>query len=195
MQIRVDNTIVSLMPRPAITGPGFDEIAIIEMKRQLLQAKQQLQVYKPKGLVIRGQIDEPNLTADSVPNVDELGPDNYWGPGTYILWHQLNKQKYGQQIANAKMQDVIARWGTGGVEYDYCYDRTFNEYFTSQGVDVTTIFCSAVNAVTSTTQNLGDTAAVVTKTFKTLSPFLLVGGLIWAVDKYAYPIFPRDKKK
>lgn len=151
------------------------------------------QWFKPK---INGQINPvpPELTADSEPNTDEWGPDNYWGPGTYIAWHQLNKQQYGKAVADAKMINAVQTWGTGGVEFDYCYNDNFRNYFTGQGIDVTTLFCSAedvIGDVVDTAANVTQGASNASNVFKIAAPFLLIGAGVIAVDKFVYPLFKR----
>lgn len=152
--------------------------------------------YRAPLAVIKGQINPmpPELTADSEPNTDEWGPDNYWGPGTYITWHQLNKQVYGKATADAKMVNAIQQWGTGGVEFDYCYNDNFRNYFTGQGIDVSTLFCNVENAVSNvvdTGANITGAASGLTAVLKAAAPFVGIGALVYAVDKFVYPIFPR----
>lgn len=191
----------------AAEGIGLNDVCVIESVKPRVNLPLdkfyvKIATYVPQRsnqlqtAFIKGQINPmpPELTADSEPNIDEWGPDNYWGPGTYITWHQLNKQTYGKAIADSKMINAIQQWGTGGVEFDYCYNDNFRNYFTGQGIDVTTLFCSAedvIGDVVDTAANVTQGASNASNVFKIAAPFLLIGAGIVAVDKFVYPLFKR----
>lgn len=123
-----------------------------------------------------------DLSADSEPNTDEWGPDNYWSPQTYIDWFAMNAEAYGVPEAKRKMAMAIDSWsGLGGAELDYCYQPSFVNFFWQYGIDVRTHACAAVvdllDVVTDTTSTLSTLSSML----KILIPVAVVGGIIWVV--------------
>lgn len=126
-----------------------------------------------------GQFYPGDLSADSVPNPDEWGPDNYWTPQAYIDWFTLNIAVYGIEAAKNKMYQAIDTWTFGGVEFDYCYDQRFTEFFAGYGIDVATGFCRIVNEGGEVLDDVTETVSSVTSIGKIAIPFFLIGGLVW----------------
>lgn len=148
------------------------------------------------------------ITADSIPDYDEWLPDDYWTCTQWVLWHQLNVTKYGLQIANQKFIDAWEQQDDFMSPMIWCkYDASFINYFKAQGIEGGWLLSNAVVAVTNVADSAGE---VVTNTAgaasslssgvksvanvaKYAAPFLAVGAIVWGVDKYVYPIFPKRK--
>lgn len=121
-----------------------------------------------------------DLTADSEPNVDEFGPDNYWTAQTYIDWFAMNVDTYGVEVAKNKMMRAIDSWsGLGGVELDYCYQQTFVNFFWQYGIDVRTHACAAVIDLLDVVTDTTSTISTLTSILKIAIPSALVLGLFW----------------
>lgn len=68
------------------------------------------------------------ITADSIPDLDDWGVDEYWGCNDWVSWHKLNKKKYGKPVADQKF---IFEWGKQGFGASALDCRTFNSSFRS----------------------------------------------------------------
>lgn len=145
----------------------------------------------------------PNdLTADSEPDFDNWGWDDYWSCEAFRRWHELNVTKYGKEVAKSKFLAAYeVAFSFGSYHQDCCYNSDFREYFKSYDIDVDTLFCSLVMPVIDTTGNVLTTAGNVSSgvantssLLKYLLPVALVVAGVYAVDRWVYPIFP-DKNK
>jgi len=143
----------------------------------------------------------PNdLTADSDPDFDNWGPDSYWSCEAFAQWHQLNKQKYGQQVANSKFIAAYEiAFSFGSYHQTCCYNSNFRNYCIANGLDIDTLFCAILMPVVNTTtnvlnsvENVSEGAYSTTKLIGKAMPFIAVGAGIWAIDKFVYPIFPKQ---
>lgn len=143
------------------------------------------------------------ITADSVPDFDNWGWDDYWTCSDWKRWHELNVAENGRAVANEKF---ISYWSTQDgfmAPYNWCkYDSTFATYFANQGIDVGWLFSHLVV----TTQNVGDNVLSSTESIsegvntiatvaKYIAPFAAIGAAVWAIDKWVYPIFSEPKRK
>lgn len=66
------------------------------------------------------------ITADSIPDLDEWGWDEWWKCSEWVAWHKANKRKYGLEIANQKFAEYWNKQTIGAGALD-C--RTFNTEF------------------------------------------------------------------
>lgn len=66
------------------------------------------------------------ITADSIPDLDDWGVDEWWGCSDWVAWHKANKRKYGKEIANQKFAEHWKKQTMGAGALD-C--RTFNTSF------------------------------------------------------------------
>lgn len=127
-----------------------------------------------------GSFYPEDLTADSEPNTDEWGPDNYWSPQTYVQWFTMNVNAYGVEKAREKMLIAIDAWsGLGGAELDYCYQQEFVNFFWQYGIDVRTYQCAAVIDLLDVVTDVTSTVSSVSTILKFAIPVALIGGLIW----------------
>jgi hypothetical protein len=104
---------------------------------------------------------EGPITADSTPVIDSYFLPGITGPGVWncedwIRWHQLNREKYGKAQADEKFILSFGgqpRWTDA---FNFCkYNSTFQEYFTAQGIDVSSILSRSADAITDTVDNAG----------------------------------------
>lgn len=66
------------------------------------------------------------ITAESLPDYDDWGSDDYWSADDWIAWHKALKARYGVQAANEKFLIAYRESGFLGAELNY---RTFNSAF------------------------------------------------------------------
>lgn len=66
------------------------------------------------------------ITADSTPNLDDWGWDDYWDAQDWMYWHSLMVDKYGLEWANRTFIQAYHSASFGADSYDW---RTFNSDF------------------------------------------------------------------
>src|SRR3990167_8354248 len=66
------------------------------------------------------------ITADSEPDLDEWGYDDYWLINNWIEWHKMMKKKYGVEIANSRFIQWWNKQSSGANPIDA---RSFNSVF------------------------------------------------------------------
>ncbi|MCK5700228.1 MAG: hypothetical protein KAI29_03720 [Cyclobacteriaceae bacterium] len=84
--------------------------------------------------MIQGQI-----TAESTPDYDmPFNPfDSAWTVNDWILWHKALKAKYGMEEAQRRFIEAWEDQSIWSMPYSWWkYNRTFTDYFNSQGFDV-----------------------------------------------------------
>lgn len=72
------------------------------------------------------------ITANSQPNYDEWGWDDYWSCEDWVEWHKALKNAYGQSQANQTFVQAFHQASFGASSYD-C--RTFNTAFRTYAKD------------------------------------------------------------
>lgn len=150
------------------------------------------------------------ITADSVPDFDNWGWDDWWDCSDWMRWTQLNVTAYGREVA---LQKFIQQWGSQDkamAPYNWCkYHSDFANYYKDLGVDVGWLFSKlivaldnvgddAIDVVEDTSDsatNLSSAVASITTIVKWVAPFAALGAGVWAIDKYVYPIFPKSKNR
>lgn len=145
---------------------------------------------------------EYTITADSKPDFDDWGWDEYWSCSEWKEWFMALKAKHGKKNA----QDMwIKAWQSQGA-FSHALDcRSFNEEFKTflknQGLwdgahsfiskliaGGTTAVGSTGDAVGSVAEGASDTVGALSKTLKYVIPAVLLIGLI-GVSAYAYRTF------
>lgn len=122
------------------------------------------------GLTYNGQ----PITANSLPDLDEWGWDDYWGCEEWKAWHmELRKMLNAQDAALIWTAAWNKQDGTAG-PYNWCkYNAGFRNYMRSQGVDVDSVISAIVMPVFDATGNLaqgaGDVVTNVSDTASALS--------------------------
>jgi hypothetical protein len=174
-------------------------------------AKDTTKIYMITGTrqraAVRGAYVPENLTADSVPDMDNWGPDDYWSCEAYVQWYQLNKQKYGAQVARNKFLAAYEQWGFGSYNHDCHWDTNYRNFFASEGIDVDSPLSSLLMPVYDSAGNLVDVVQNVTEGASNVSegvkrvgsvlgwllPVAAIGGGIYLANKYE--VWPFDKPK
>lgn len=72
------------------------------------------------------------ITADSHPDLDDWGLDDYWGPENWIDWHKKMKTSYGLDEANKRLVTAYHEATFGAASFDW---RTFNSTFKKYAKD------------------------------------------------------------
>lgn len=133
------------------------------------------------------------IVADSIPAKDNWGWQPYWSCQEYQLWHKLNVDAYGADVANKKFIAAWSELDSFDHNYNWCkYDSDFTNYFKRYGIDVgnwiSNIFnagSNVIDAAGSITQSASNTA----KLFKWIIPLAVLIALaiasVWAYKKYA----------
>lgn len=76
-----------------------------------------------------------NITANSVPDLDEWGLDDYWSCSDWINWHKAVAQAYGVQAANEKFLSEWNKQSFGAHALDCrSFNSAFREYTKSVGL-------------------------------------------------------------
>lgn len=150
----------------------------------------------------RQRIGAGTITADTIPDYDEWGWDDYWGCGEWMLWHKANVQEYGRETANTKF---IQAWGAQDSfmsPYNWCkYDKDFANYFSQQGIDVGWLLSNLIvgvenvgDDVIETVENTTDTVAYVSSGFKVVATLAIIGIGIYGFDRWVWPAIKKRKK-
>lgn len=132
------------------------------------------------------------ITANSVPDLDEWGPDSYWSCADWITWHRALKARDGQYPANVKFVQEFEKQEFLAAGYD-C--RTFNSDFRAYaaqegfltalydgigvlvkpvgwGIDIVE---NAADAVSSTVEGVTDVAKMLKKLLPILILIVIIG--------------------
>lgn len=74
------------------------------------------------------------ITADSKPDLDDWGWDDYWGPEHWIEWHKKMKAKYGPDEANQRFIIAYHEASFGAASFDWrTVNSTFKKYAKDNG--------------------------------------------------------------
>jgi hypothetical protein len=155
------------------------------------------------------------ITADSIPDLDSWGWDDYWSAQDWIKWHKELKKKYGLSDANYRFIDAYGSGsfmeGLGAARFSYrTTDREFIRYAKENGFYnalfgglaglsakvVSTAYSAGhsivetggniVESGTGALQNAGQTVSNTVSVLKWIVPLLLIG--------LAYTIFKNPTK-
>lgn len=101
-----------------------------------------------------------DLSADSVPDFDNWGPDNYWSCMAFALWFELMEEKYGFEYAR---QQFIGAWDIavsfGSYHSDCIFNNQFRNFFNDRGIDVDDLLSSIVMPVVDAAGNVAQGAS------------------------------------
>ena len=150
-----------------------------------------------------------NITADSIPDLDEWGWDDYWALTDWIKWHQQMVLKYGKVTANKKFLDYWGKQTLGASSLEsFAYNSNFTNYIEKEKladgvwahpyappgilrtqIKVVTAATDIVGSAASAASSVGAAVANAGKIMKvalplTLAATFIIGG-IWAYKKYA----------
>ncbi len=116
------------------------------------------------------------ITADSKPDFDEWGPDNYWSCEEWIYWHGTLKKKYGAVEANSKW---LTAWDSQSADehnYNWCkYSTEFNNFLKREGIKgASNLLANSIVSATDIIENTGNAARKATKTVDFLIPVIVI---------------------
>jgi len=75
------------------------------------------------------------ITAESIPDLDEWGIDDYWSCADWITWHKALTQKYGLTNANLLFAEFWNKQGFGAHALGCrTVDSSFRQYIESVGL-------------------------------------------------------------
>jgi hypothetical protein len=156
------------------------------------------EIYIISGPARRSQISGPympsDLTADSEPDFDNWGPDSYWSCHAFLEWYKLMKAKYGKDYARSRFLSAYeTAFSFGSYHQSCCQDNNFRNFFTSEGIDVNTLFCAIISPTIDTAQTVAEGTFDIAKFIKTAAPFVLgavvIGGVIYGYNTYVKPSY------
>lgn len=129
------------------------------------------------------------ITADSIPDYDSYGIDDYWSCVDWINWHKALKAKYSKTVADQTWQNAWDKQDSFEHAYNWCkYGSTFNSYVNSQGLDASNIFGDVISGGTKITENVIGGATATSKVLKYAIPvlaiILVIGLIIYFGKKY-----------
>lgn len=141
------------------------------------------------------------ITADSVPDFDNWGWDDYWDCSDWMRWHQLMKAAYGLDHANRQFIDYWSDQDAFMEPFNWCkYHSDFADYFEAQGINMGWLFSNLVVATEEVgedaidvVENVSSGASGVSTVIKYAAPVAAIIGGAWAIDKWVYPIFGKRK--
>lgn len=128
------------------------------------------------------------ITADSEPDYDAWGIDEYWSCTDWIEWHKALAAKYGREQANSIWSQAWDKQGAWEHNYSWCkYNCDWSKYLLSQGIDASWLlpkaFCGLSNIVTNTI-GVGENVTGAAKTVsKVVTVALIAGGLYWGAKE------------
>lgn len=131
----------------------------------------------------------PTITAESVPDYDAWGPDDYWSCNDWTTWHDALKRKFGKDVANKMWLEAFEKQDSFEHAINFCkYDGAFNSYVRAQGLDAASWWLpNILNDTTTVVENAGDAVVNTSKAVKWIIPSLVIaaaiGVLIYGIKK------------
>lgn len=130
----------------------------------------------------------PTITADSIPDYDDWGIDEYWSCDDWITWHKLMKQKYSKTYADQHFMEAWNKQDTFESNYNWCkYNGTFNSYARQENLNVTWWLPNILNNVSGVAEDASDAVKSTSNILKIAVPALIIiaaiGGLVFAAKK------------
>lgn len=131
----------------------------------------------------------PTITADSKPDYDEFGVDDYWSCDDWINWHKALKKKFGKQVADKTWTEAWNKQDSFESDFNWCkYQGTFNSYVRAENLNATWWLPNILNSITGIAEDASDAAKNTSNVLKVVIPVLVVsaaiGILIYAGKKF-----------
>lgn len=139
------------------------------------------------------------ITADSVPNLDDWGWDQWWNIADWLQWHKLNVQKYGMAKANEKFVNAWSQQTFGAHVLEYArFNSSFRNYMKDTAKiweylygGLATVLPEVIDTGSIVVDDAGQIitgatggAATVGKALKLLVPVAAIGAAVWGINKY-----------
>jgi hypothetical protein len=103
-----------------------------------------------------------NITADSVPVLDEWGWSDYWGVQEWIQWYKAVKAKHGKVYADTLFKIYWNKQDLDANPYNWAkYDSDFRAFLASEGLlsSVSNVVADVVSAGTEVISTTAGTAS------------------------------------
>jgi len=128
------------------------------------------------------------ITADSVPDFDDWGPDTYWECADWVTWHKAMVAKYGKAQADYTFGQAWQQRSAFGHELTCSlFDASFISYFKSQGYTWDPV-SGVIVSISKTVTNVASGAETLSHLISFIIPLLFiiaaVGLVIWANKKF-----------
>jgi hypothetical protein len=141
------------------------------------------------------------ITADSVPDYDEWGPDSYWACLDWVTWHKALKVKYGADDAKSRFATAWGKRSAFGHELSCSLsDTDFINYFKSEGFTwnasgaMILSTTKAAKSVVKAVENVAKATENLTQSASNISKYLLYVGVVFAILVAGYLIYHFSKK-
>lgn len=132
-----------------------------------------------------------NITADSIPVLDEWGWGDYWGVQEWIQWYDLVKKKHSKVYADTLFKIYWNKQDTFASPYNWAkYDTDFREFLKRENLlssvsNVVADVVAGAGAIISgagrgaenvgeATEDLGEGVKYATTTIKWLIPVVII---------------------
>lgn len=127
-----------------------------------------------------------NITAQSQPDYDGWGIDDYWTCNDWMIWHSRLKAEYGLSTANEKW---ITAWNEQDVwesNYNWCkYNCDFAAFAQANNLPIRNIFSRLTCGVVDVGGNIADGFTTGAKIVKVAIPLAVIGvGVFYAFKAY-----------
>jgi hypothetical protein len=120
------------------------------------------------------------ITAHSIPDLDNWGPDTYWSCFEWVEFHKALVKEYGLQKANQIFAQEWRKQDSWASPYNWCkYDQSFVNYFKSQGIEAGHIFSNFFLDAADTVDNVADTVKRTSGLLKAVLPIAVVALLLF----------------
>lgn len=115
------------------------------------------------------------INADSLPDYDSWGPDDYWSCVDWIDWHKALKVAIGKVEADKKWLSYWNDQDSFEHDFNWCkYNTNFNNYIKSENLPVSHLLADLINAGTSVGENVIGAATTTTKVLKYIVPAVVI---------------------
>jgi len=138
------------------------------------------------------------ITENSIPNLDDWGPDKYWIAQDWMEWHKIMKAKKGKTYADATWLSWWNKQGFGAYPLDaVSFNTNFRNYLKKENLynsvsGIVNNTFGAVNDIVSSAGSVvsdaGKGAENLTKTLRIVIPAIVIvfgiGLSMWAYKKF-----------
>lgn len=132
------------------------------------------------------------ITAQSQPDYDGWGYDEYWSCNDWMIWHTRLKAEFGLTIANEKWTTAWNKQGAWESNYNWCkYDCNFANFAQSNNLPIRNVFSKLTCGVVNVADNVAEGFTTGAKVVRILIPVAVIGVSIF----YAYKGYSALKGK
>lgn len=138
------------------------------------------------------------ITENSIPNLDDWGPDKYWIARDWLEWHKIMKSKKGKTYADSTFMSWWNKQGFGAYPLDAVWMNTeFRTYLKKENLydkvagildkplgAINDIVSSGSNAVSNVGQGAENTSKILRIAIPALFVIAGLGVSIWIYKKF-----------